>query len=496
MEPTDLLGVALFGAVLILPVWATGRLFRWVIRRRRILLDALAERGDVHTFDMPLMIGIILFGAGAVFAGVALVPGLIWIVDGDAEAGRVFLVSWPVFGFFALLGWLAARPALRIWINEPDRVSLRRVGVLHRNREPGRERHITHDAITSFHERRSLTGMVEIRGGDRRLVAPMQLTRFDEFISALRRAAPNAAHTSWRDGRRARREPNVSDPGSRTSFTISTRGTRVTIGVLAALLLFFILWPWFFVTGESPTRDSFVFVGIGLVLWAMIAGLVASESFPRRQPSVLELRPQTLAWRTLRGSWKERDLREIVTATIETDIIYVRGFPGYRHPLRITFVDGPPLEINDVRAKQMGASTRQIGDAVRHHVHDLTRRSNTDRATADALALRAVETRRDATVDGDAGAVDLLRRAVAVHPHPVRLARLRHIGDLHRRLGEHERAVSLYRAHLDYAPDDASAWEGMAASFDALGRADLAGEATETAERILLRTGPADVVSE
>ncbi len=496
MELADLLGVVLFGSVLILPIWATGRLFRSVLRRRRRLLDSLAERGDVHTFDMPLTIGIILFGAGAVFAGIALVPGLIWLTDGDTDARRVFLVSWPVFGVFALAGRLAARPGLRIWISEPAGVTVRRVGVSHRDRGSRHDRHVAHETIVSFHERRSPTGAVEIRSTETRLVAPMQLSGFDELLSALRRAAPRAPYTSWRDGRRDHPTPGHPDEENRTSFSISATGTRVTIGVLAALLVTLLVWPWFLVTGESPTRDSFIFVGIGLLLWAMIAGLVAAESFPRHQPSVLELRPQTLAWRTLRGGRHERDLREVVTVTIETDIIYVRGFPGYRHPLRITFVDGPPLELNDARARQMRASTRRIADTVRRHVHDLTRRHAADRARADALAVEAARARADATIGGDARAVDLLRRAVAVHPHPVRLTRLRHIGDLHRRLGEHDRAVSLYRAHLDYRPDDARAWEGLAASFTALNRADLAGEATETAERILLRTGPGDGVNE
>jgi tetratricopeptide repeat protein len=496
MQIADIAAIVVFGSILALPIWGTGRLFKSMMRRRRVLLDRLAERGSVHTFDMPLTIGIILFGAGAVFAGFTPLLGLIWIFDGDAEAGRVFLISWPVFGFFALAGWLAARPSLRVWISEPHGVTVRRVGILHRDQGSRRERHIAHDTITGFHERRSLAGAVEIRGVDRRLVVSMQLTRFDEFLSGLRRGAPNAPYTSWRDGKRSRGAPDAVGPDTRTVFAISARQTRVTIGSLVALLLFFVLWPWFFVGGESPVRDSFIFVGIGVLLWAMIAGLVAVESFPRRQPTVLELRPQTLAWRLFRTGWQEKDLRDVVTVTVETDIIYVRGFPGYRHPLRVTFVDGSSLEINDARARHMRTSTRQLGEAVRAHVHAIERRSNADRVQAEALVADAAQAQGRATPEGDAIAVDRLRRAVAVHPHPVRLARLRHIGDLHRRLGEHDRAVSLYRAHLDHAPDDSAAWEGLAASFRELGRDDLAAEATEAAERILLRTTAGNDLSE
>ena len=59
-------------------------------------------------------------------------------------------------------------------------------------------------------------------------------------------------------------------------------------------------------------------------------------------------------------------------------------------------------------------------------------------------------------------------------------------GHLHRRIGEHDFAVSLYRAHLDLDAASADAWQGLAASFQAKGRDDLAAEATQQAERILL----------
>lgn len=456
-----------------LPVWLTGKAFKAVIRRRRLLTYELGRRGAVHHFDTPLTIGVILFGAGAVFAGINLLPLAVWILDGDPEARRVFIAFWPIVAFMMGCGRLAARPGLRLFVAEPDRLTTHRTGVLHR---PGRERSIGHAEITGFHERRTLLGSVEVRGAGavRRIRVNAQTGGFDQLIAALRQAAPHAPYTSFRD--RTGAAPTDPDP---RHWGVAPARTRLTIGFLGALLLFFWTWPWLFVTGDHPTRDSLIFMGIGTGMWLIVALLVGQENFQRSQPAELELRPGTIAWRRFLAGWTERPVTEIVTATVETDIIYVRGFPGYRHPLRLRFVDGDELVIDDARARHLRTSTVQLGAAIRAHLHDLDQRdpSFEQLAASDDAAATAAD---------EATSARLRRAAIARWPDRARLATLATVGDLHRRIGDHDLAISLYRAHLDHDADSADAWQGLAASFRAKHREDLAGEATLHAERILL----------
>lgn len=457
-----------------LPVWLTGRGFKAVVRRRQLLSYELGERGAVHQFDMPLTIGVILFGAGAVFAGITLLPLAVWIIDGDPDARRVFIGFWPIIAFFVASAWLAVRPGLRLFVAEAGQITQYRTGIGHRG---GRERSIAHDDITGFHERRTLLGSVDVHGsGDvGRLRINAQTNSFDQLIATLRRAAPDAPYTSFRD---QQREGTV-DPHQQ-HWGVSPTRTRITLGFLVALLLFFWLWPWFFVTGEHPTRDSFIFAGIGTGLWLIVALLVGQESFQRTQPAELELRPSTVAWRRFLAGWSERSVADIVTATVETDIIYVRGFPGYRHPLRLRFVDGTDLVVDDARARHLRTSTVQLGAAIRRHVHDLDRRDASFRTLAEADDAAA------AAAGDEREAARLRRAAIARWPDAARLATLAEVGDIHRRIGDHGLAISLYRAHLDLDAGSADAWQGLAASFRAVGRDDLAGEATQQAERILL----------
>ena len=468
-------GVLFLGAACGVPVWLTGRGFKAVVRRRQLLSYELGERGSVHQFDTPLTIGVILFGAGAVFAGINLLPLAVWMIDGDPEARRVFFAFWPFVAFFMLCGWLVARPGFRLFVGEPSQLTLHRTGVRHR---PGRERSIAHRDIVSFHERRSVLGSVEVQatGSVPRLRVNAQTSGFDQLVASLRRAAPDAPYTSYRDRDHADGGSGETD---RRHWGVSRSRTRATVGFLAALLLFFWIWPWFLVTGEHPTRDSIIFMAIGTGMWLIVTLLVGQESFQRKQPAELELRPGRVAWRTFLGGWTERPVTDVVTATVETDIIYVRGFPGYRHPLRLRFVDGSDLVIDDARARHLRTSTVQLGGAIRAHIHDLDQREPAFAALADADDLAA------ATAD-DAEAARLRRAAVARWPSPERLAELAAVGDLHRRAGEHDLAVSLYRALLDLDAHSSAAWEGLAASFRAKGRDDLAGEATEHAERLLL----------
>ena len=346
---TDLLvaavGFSAFAVAIGLPVWLTGRGFRSMIRRRTLLIQALGERGAVHEFDTPLTMGVIVFGAGAVFGGIMLVPLAVWLLDGDVEARRVFLAFLPIIGFFMASGWATARPGFRLFVAEPERLTLHRTGVRHRPAPAGEERAIRHDEIIGFHEPRSLLGAVEVRGDGavERLRINAQARGFDELVTALRQAAPAAPYTSHRDGSSSAQDADRD----RTSWGVPRLQTRLLVGFLASLLLFFWTWPWLFVTGDHPTRDAIIFTAIGTGMWLVITFLVGQENFQRHQPAQLELRPGRLAWRVFRGAWIERPVTEVVTATVETDIIYVRGFPGYRYPLRIRFVDGAELVVGE-----------------------------------------------------------------------------------------------------------------------------------------------------
>ncbi|MEM9464202.1 MAG: hypothetical protein AAGA90_02460 [Actinomycetota bacterium] len=471
-------GFGLVGLVIGMPMWLTGRAFRAVLARRARLVQALGARGAVHRFDTPLTIGVILVGAGAVFAAIMLLPLVIWAVDGDTDARRVFLAFVPIIAAFAGGGWLMARPGFRLVLAEPDRLTVHRSGVRHRLPPAGEERSIAHDEIVGFHERRSVLGSLDIHGSGAvdRLRISAQTSGFDELVAVLRRAAPDARHTTHRD-----RTTSTSAPAdAATSWAVPRWQTRLLIAFLASMLIFFWAWPWFVVTGDHPTRDSFLFMGIGTLLWSVIAFLVGQENFQRRQPARLELRPGRVAWRVFRGPWVERPVTDVITATVETDIVYVRGFPGYRHPLRLRFVGGEQLLVDDARARHLRTSTVQLGAAIRRHVHDLGSRTDDDRRRADEHDRAAAGTDADEAAR-HRGA------AVAAWPDRERLAGLAAIGDLHRQAGDHALAVSLYRAQIDVDADRAEVWLGLAASLQATGRDDLAAEAIAEAERIRRR---------
>ena len=135
--------------------------------------------------------------------------------------------------------------------------------------------------------------------------------------------------------------------------------------------------------------------------------------------------------------------------------------------------------IDDARARHLRTSTVQLGAAIRGHLHDLDQRSADDESLASADETEADQAAADE-------ACRLRRAAIARWPDATRLATLAAVGDLHRRADDHDVATSLYRAHLDLDGGSADAWQGLAASFRAKGRDDLAGEATQEAERILL----------
>ncbi len=466
-------GVTILG----LPIVITGWLVKQFLARRHRHFEELGERGSVHVAQVWLVVGLIVFGCGALLGGAAALPLLVWIFDSDPEGRQVFFAMVSLFAGFTALAAALSWPGLRFWIVEPNQVTVHRLG---------RERSIEYPAINEIRERRSVGGFIEIRAGDRRLRVPKQLTGFDDFLSQVKLLAPHAPFV----GRSAPTHEPVSDPAmaavpvtETTTYSLSKGRTRLIIGFMGSLLLFLLIGPWFAVTGDHPVRDSFIFMGMGFGFWLVILLLVAQESFQRDQPARLELRPGTIAYRVFWKGWQIRPATELVSASVESDIIYVRGMPGHRHPLFLTFSDGSRVKIDDFRAKHLGASTHQLTTEFHRRYFDASQYSLADRGESDRL----LEEARDADARCDLPrAIELHQQAIASYPDSERLASYRRVGDLQRQLGHHVTAVSSYRAHLDFAPRDTAAWEGLAASLREGGRDDLAAEAIQSAERLLL----------
>ncbi len=482
----DVAVVALFVIALAIPIVAALKAVRWHGRRRALHADALAARGSVHTYEVHLMMGSVIFIGGSAMLGAAFLPMLVWIFDTDAEARRVFLSMLGVVAAFVILAVLISWPSLRVWIAEDEQLTVRRMG---------RERSIRFDAITGIRERRTLLGRVDVDGNDDaghriHVKLPSQMSGFDELVALVRNRAPGVEFRGLQPDRNSSAdEPAApaSPLGEPVSYAVSKARTRAVVVFMSALLIFFWAWPWKLVTGEHPVRDSFIFAGIGTGFWLIILLLVWQESFQARYPAALELRPNEIAWRRFRGRWESRPRTELLSASVETDIRYVRGFPGYLYPLVLTFTGGRPsdrIELDLMRAKHMGTTTQALAAEFHRRYFDPDLSEVHEPATA-AGWLGTVVTADEV---GDAAtAIDALERAIALHPSADNLARLRELGDRLRRSDENVRAVSAYRAHLDFVPTDASAWEGLAASQRAIGREDLAAEATQAAERILLR---------
>ena len=249
------------------------------------------------------------------------------------------------------------------------------------------------------------------------------------------------------------------------------------ITTLSLLLAFFVGWPWFVVDGDHPIRDSFAFAGVGIGLWLIVLLLVMQESFPRGQPSQIRLRGE-LEYREFRNRWQSRPHTDIVTATIEPDIIYVKGIPGRRTPLVIRFIDGSQLTVDDMRAKHLRSTTHAIARAIA----DWRRECPID-PEAVTRVRAAVDEHRGET---DEARATVLSELVGIDPEAGRHRRLFELGELLRSREEHDRAIACYQAHLDGEPHDAPAFEALASSYLAIGRRDLAADATAVAERILL----------
>lgn len=466
-------GIVAIGVPIAGTVWWVGRLGN----RHRSYIDELAERGPTYTGHVLVHLAMIIFWAAAMFGGIALIPFLVWVGTGDAEGRRVFIVMLVVSAATAVVAALVAWPGLKAWILEPDGITQRYVF---------RERHIPYASIVELRERASLTGSLEIRSPENRIRVPMHISGYDDFFNRLRRSA---SHAVFR-GRGAATE-NEGDPIITTArFAVPRRRLVFVAGVLGAMLLFFWIWPWFLVTGDHPVRDSFIFMAIGTLLWAAFAFLIGVETFQRHQPVELEMRPGELAFRTLRSDWKmKRDL-ELVSASVETRIVVIKGQRGYRHPLVMVFTDGDRVELDQFRARHMGTTTHRLAAELQRRYWDPSFLSDAYRDASDQWLARAevlVEQGRDVE------AVESYQHAIATYPDPPRLNMLRIVGDLQRRGVDLVGAISSYEAHLDFAPDDTDAWQGLAAAYIDIGWPHLASDATARTERLLLAPAPRNV---
>ena len=460
------IGVVAFGAPLVMIGWGVKRF----LRQRERRLDALTCRGAVGTFHVPLMLGIIIGGLGLFLLGVTVIPLLIWLFDSDLEARRVFFSMVGISAGFVLLGFITSYPGLGYWIAEPKRLVFLRLG---------RERSIDYHDVVDMRELRTLLGTVAVRSSLHTIKIPQQLSGYDEFLSVLRAEAPTATVTSWRTPRTVDTESAEVPLSEGATFSVPARRTRFTIAGLAALLALFWIGPWLVVNGEHPTRDALAFMGIGTFIWALFALLLAAETFQRKQPAHIVLERNTLRYRPFRKPWEVRRDDELLSASVETRIRYVKGMPGYLYPLVVTFTDGHRIEVDQMRAKHMLTTTHQLADELRRRYFDATLRTHVQHEASERhLQAASTSTGHDA--------IDHYRKAIAAYPDARRLDCYRLLGDILRRGDQHEDAVSMYRAHLDFAPSDHAAWEGLGAALGALGRMDTAAEATAQAERLLL----------
>ncbi len=481
----SILALAVFAGGLVL-ARAIGRALVTMRARR---LEELEHRGSVHGSDMILRVSLIFVWAGGAFGALCLLPGLAWVSSGDREALEIAARLFGVAAFIVGFGVLVALSGMRLFVLEPDRIT--RSG-------PLRERSIRFDDITRLREAGAFPSL-RVEATDSAIRLPKSIAGFDDVFNRLVAQTHPDVFTHTIPAEPADGVSMLGESTTAARYAVTARRLRINIGVLALLFLLCVTWPWFVVNGEHPVRDAFIFAGMSLLLWLGIYAMVRSESLQPDQPIELELHPRTIRWRVLRGGWQERDRTELVSASVETTIIYVKGQAGHRYPLRLRFVDGTVVKVDDFRARHFGSSTQLVG-------HDIRRRFVTTdaRDPADELAAADhLEAGRAAEAAGESlAAVESYERAIAHWPSARNLALHRHLGDVLRTvagslpssnrsermsaIAMRQRAVGHYRAHVDHFPTDADAWQGIGATLAGDYRTDLADEAIETAEQLLL----------
>jgi len=455
---------------------AAGVVFTWFVARllmkgRAAQFDRLSDRGQLYWSDFSFRISLIVFWLSGALIGLSLIPAIVWIGVQDAEAGEVAIRMAIVGAIIAGLGLLAGLPGWKVLILQNDRLVQRRFG---------RERSVFYDRMTRIVESKQIP-RVRIEASDGTSIRVYKtIDNYDDFFNRLRRHAQGVEIVQAASPLRPKPEPRPLDQPS--SYQVPKRVHYGTGAAFALALAFLWAWPWFAVSGDHPTRDSFIFMGIGTFMWLVTFLLVAQQTFQRDQPVALHLNG-SIKYRVLRGSMVERHPTELFSAGVETEIIYVKGQPGYRYPLYLRFVDGSHLKIDDFRARHLQSTTHAIGSDLRNRYLRITHRTGDDRARAKMLVAQA-ET--DLATGEIARAVQCFKQALAQFPDVDGLKLYARIGDLHRQMAEHSEATSAYRAHVDLFPSDADAWQGLALSLEAAGRSDLAEEAAHTAEQLLL----------
>ena len=489
MSGADLAGAAIVVALSVFVIGAglvaAGRLGRAMLARRERTVERLADRGTVYGSDAGIRVALLIVWMGGALGSLCLLPGAVWAIEGDPDARRAALGLAAVGAVFVGLGVLVSLPGQTVVVLEDDRLT--KVGLR-------RERSVRFAAVTSVVESRRWPSTVVI-GDGRRIRLGRTTAGFDDLFNRLAASVP--AQALARDqalapdqadgaGPPRARDPDPSAGTATVEFTVRARVIRAAGGGLGGLLVALVAWPWFLVGGDHPTRDAWIFCAMGIGLWAVIALLVQAESFPHHQPVEISLSPQRIVWRPLRGERIERPANELVSASVETTIVYVRRQPGHRYPLRLRFVDGTTVEIGDRRARQLGASTQHLAAAVRRTCLDVGTRPPEDREVSDR-ALRAAD---DAAAIGEVGEagreIDQLLTAIARWPDPSRWTLHRRVADRLHRAGRTDEAIGHYRAHLDVFPDDAVAWQELAACLPGGYQSELRDETVALAEQLLL----------
>ncbi|MEZ5279316.1 MAG: tetratricopeptide repeat protein [Acidimicrobiales bacterium] len=449
--------VGVFGAR-----WAGRTLFN----RRERTVEELADVGLVYGSDVAIRLALVLVWLGFALGSLSLLPAAVWLVDADPDASRAAIGLVAVGAVFVGIGLVCSLPGQTVVVLEPDRLTKVKLWT---------KRSVPIASIEAIEEARWWPASV-LSTSDGRMRLSRTMAGFDDLFDRLVAQAPRLVSDSM--------SASALAPDRDLSHLAVSRKTITAAAVGLGLGLVLVLgWPWMVeVIGDNPTRDRFLFMAIGLFMWGLVAPLVRTESFPARQPIELKIASDRLMWRGLRGGWLERPANQLYAASVETTIIYVRGQPGHRHPLRLRFVDGTVVEIGDRRAAQMGTSTHLISAAVRQRCLSVGARTHSDHSAA-RHAIGQIESGCEPSAE-----VEQIRRAIGLWPNEGGLGLHLRAGDLLRRLDRPAEAAAHYRAYLDVFADDATAWQALAECFRGGYRSELYDETIAIAEQLLMRS--------
>ncbi len=477
------LTIVVLGGGLLVARFVGQRLLAWSARVR----DGVEHRGTVYGSDMIVRVSLIGVWAGGALGSLGILPAIVWVATSDTEARRIAVSIMGVSGVIVALAVLMVIVGMRFFVLEEDRIT--RVGAFG-------ERSVRFAAIDRFDESAGLPAL-RIHSDARTMRVSKTLAGFDDLFNRLTEhvSSPYEAPAQVGLG-----EPSTEYSLHETAhFAVSAQRRRLNTMVLISTLVFVLVWPWFLVEGEHVVRDSVIFMAMGFGLWLVTVLLVRTETSPSGQPIELRLARSEIGWRLSRGEWQTRAPNELVSASVETTIIYVKSQPGHRYPLRLRFTDGTVLQIDDHRGRHLGSSTQLLGLELRRRYVTTANRVEGDRAhaTAQLVEARAAETNGDV-----AAAVQAYQRVIAHWPDESHLALHRYCGDLLRAhadslMGDGREfrkrtaairadAVGHYRAHLDTFPYDADAWQAIAACVGGGYRTDLADESIASAEQLLM----------